>query len=123
MKFEIIDKSFCLYRLDENRGVPREIYQSSFFNVTKTDNELTMICDEEINLSCCTKLKDLKLIKISDCEGFHNLGIIKKISLAITKNEVSFWIISSYEANHVVVLKEKIDLAAKSLVDAGITAI
>ena len=123
MKFKVIKKSCCLYRIDENREVPIGIYQSSFFNVTKTDHELTIICDNDIDLSCCTKIEDLRLIRIFDCEGFDCKGVVSAISGTLTKSDISFSIISSYEANHILVLSSFIDRTVESLLDAGFVSI
>ncbi|MGL1894633.1 MAG: ACT domain-containing protein [Spirochaetaceae bacterium] len=120
MKLEIIKKSCTLYRLDENREVPREIYQSSFFSVTKTDQELSIICDSDVSLSCCgIKEKELRLIRVVGFLGFNTTGIISSISDVLTKNDISFFAISTFETDYIMVQTCVFDRTVEALSVSG----
>lgn len=103
MKLEVMKKSYSLYRFDENREVPRTIYQSSFFSVTKTDKELSIICDSDIDFPCCTSENDIRSIRVVGPLGFNVTGIIKSISETLSNNNISFFAISTFETDYILI--------------------
>lgn len=118
MKLEVMEKSCSLYKIDENREVPRSIYQSSFFSVTKTDKELSIICDSDIDISCCIRAKELRLIRVDGSLGLNTTGIISEISKALSSNGISFFAISTFETDYIIVegkvLGKSVELLSRS---------
>lgn len=120
MKLEVMSKSCSLYKIDENREVPRTIYQSSFFSVTKTDKELSIICDSDVDISCCRKAKDLRLIRVDGSLGLNTTGIIARISDVLSFNEISFFAISTFETDYIIVEGKTLELCINYLKQSGI---
>ena len=119
MKLEVMKKCCSLYRLDENREIPGEIYQSDFFFVAKSDKELSIICDADVNMSCCTKIEQLKLLRVDDVIDFDKIGVISSISDCFTKNGIPLLAESSFDTIYIVVKKVYVDTAIKALTEAG----
>ncbi len=103
MKLEVMEKSFSLYRFDENREVPRTIYQSSLFSVTKTDKELSIICDSDLDMPCNSADTDLRLIRVAGSLGFNTTGVISSLSKTLADNNISFFAISTFETDYILI--------------------
>lgn len=119
MKLEVMKKSYSLYRLDENREVPRSIYSSSFFSVTKTDKELSIICDTDLDFPCCSSEDDLRLIRVDGSLGFNTTGIISSLSETLSNNSISFFAISTFETDYIIVKSDVFDAALDGLKSDG----
>ncbi len=119
MKLEVLKKSYSLYRFDENREVPRSIYRASFFSVTKTDKELSIICDEDLDFPCCSVEKDLKLIRVAGTLGFNTTGIISALSETLSNNKISFFAISTFETDYIIVKSSVYSCAFDCLIKDG----
>lgn len=120
MKLEVLGNSCSLYKIDENREVPRSIYQSSFFSVTKTDKELSIICDSDIDISCCIKAKNLRLIRVEGSLGLNTTGIISELSNILSDNDISFFAISTFETDYIIVEDRVLEDSIKLLSHSGI---
>lgn len=120
MKLEVMSKKCSLYKIDEHREVPRTIYQSSFFSVTKTDKELSIICDSDIDISCCIKAKDLRLIRVDGSLGLNTTGIISNISCILSSNGISFFAISTFETDYIILEDRVLNNAIELLSNSGI---
>ncbi len=112
MKLEVMSKCCSLYKLDENREVPRAIYQSDFFSVTKTDKELSIICDCDVDISCGVREDNLRLIRVDGSLGFNTTGVVSSISESLSKGCISFFVISTFETDYIII---KSDVFNKSL--------
>lgn len=112
MKLEVMSNICSLYKIDENREVPRTIYQSSFFSVTKTDQELTIICDSSVNLSCCSKLSNLKLIRIEDASG------VNSTETSLRSGDIPFFGVSTYGSDYII-LEERYLKSALTILSAS----
>lgn len=119
MKLEVMNKNYSLYRFDENREVPRSIYQSSFFSVTKTDTELSIICDSDIDISCTCSQSDLRSIRVVGPLGFNVTGVIKSISDTLAKNDISFFAISTFETDYIIIKGDVFSKTVDSLISDG----
>ncbi len=119
MKFEVIKKCCSLYRLDENREVPRAIYYSSFFSVTRTDKELSIICDSDVDLSCGVKVNDLRLFRVVGSLGFNTTGIISSVSKTLSSNDICFFALSTFETDYIIVKSDDFDKTISSMVTDG----
>lgn len=119
MKLEVMKNSYSLYRFDENREVPRSIYQSSFFSVTKTDRELSIICDSNIDFPCTSCENDLRAIRVVGFLGFNVTGVIKSISEVLARNDISFFAISTFETDYIIIKSDVFNKTIDSLGSGG----
>lgn len=119
MKLEVMKKCCSLYRLDENREIPGDIYKSEFFSVTKTDKELSIICDSDINLSCCIKIEQLILLRVVDTVDFEMTGVISSISECLTKNGIPIFAESTSDTVYIIVRKSFFTETLKALSSYG----
>lgn len=119
MKLEVMKKCCSLYRLDENREIPGAIYQSDFFSVTKTDKELCIICDSDINLSCCTKIEQLMLLRVDDTLDFEMTGVISSIAECLTKSGIPLFAESTSDTVYIIVKKDLFHNTLEALADGG----
>lgn len=119
MKLEVMNKCCSLYRLDENREVPGSIYQSNFFSVTKTDKELSIICESDIDLSYCTKIDQLKLFRVDGTLDLEITGVISSISDCLTKRGIPLFAESTCDTLYIMVKKNSFDEALEALTSEG----
>jgi hypothetical protein len=94
----------------------RKFYDDAFVNI-KDDKEITVIIDQsKIKDKYFIKIdKNWKLITINIVFGFNVIGIMAKISSALSKKGISIMPIAAYSRDHILVKKENLDDAVKVL--------
>lgn len=89
---------------------------NEFLFIGKTDEEISVVCDEEYIPSDCIDIsKNWKCIKIIGTLDFSLIGILSKISTILAENNIGIFVVSTYNTDYILVKQDKIDLAKKCL--------
>ena len=123
LKFTILDENLTLHRLLPSESIPEEIFTSSFYSITKTSDELSIVCPEKISIKNSKKEMHWSCIKLIGPLPFEMTGVLAKISSCLAEAEISIFAISSYDTDYVLVKKSKLEKAVNSLSNAGFTYI
>ncbi len=119
MKLEILKESFSIHRLDTNENVSKELLKGSFYSITKTDDELSIVCDSSIALQSEKTEKGWSCIKIVGPLDFSLTGILAKISNVLAKEEISIFSISTYDTDYILIKSDQLGLAKSVLSQSG----
>ena len=88
-----------------------EKFKGSFFNLCITDDEVSLLLNEEYSELIDKKIneeKGFKCLKIEGVLDFGEIGIIAKISRILAKEEISIFVVSTYNTDYVLVKENKI---------------
>ena len=64
MQLKILDKKLKVIKLKESETVPEIVYKQDFYSITKTDEELSIVVDENVDISSDIVEKNWRAIKI-----------------------------------------------------------
>jgi len=107
--------TLTIHHFPQKSTIPQLLLQSpSFFSITKTTDELSIVCDESIDLESEKADKGWKAIKIQGPLQLDQVGIIAKFSKLLAQADIPIFVISTYETDYVLVkndtLKKTINL-------------
>ena len=83
----------------------------SFFNLCITEDEISVLLNEEYADMAGEKIneeKGFKCLKIEGVLDFGEIGIIAKISSILAKEEISIFVVSTYNTDYILVKENKI---------------
>ncbi len=123
MKLEILIGSFSVHRFCSEERIPAHVLNSSFYSITKTDEELSIVCPSSIHVSADHSEADWSCIKIVGPLDFSLTGIIAKISTLLAQVEISIFTISTYDTDYILVKTDRLGIATKVLTQSGYTFI
>ncbi|TGY43714.1 ACT domain-containing protein [Clostridium sartagoforme] len=115
LTLKLLKDKYSVCRLDKNNEIPKWIFDEEIFSITKTEDELSIVClqDKISNDIICEK--DWKILKIEGPLDFSLVGILSKISTLMANNKISIFAISTYDTDYILIKEESVDKAIKVL--------
>ena len=120
LHFTVLEGSFTLHRLKPDDQIQNDILGSSFYSITRTDEELSIICSEDVTIENTKKEENWACIKILGPLPFEMTGVLAKVSACLAESEISIFAISSYDTDYIFIKNENLEKAVNSLSSCGL---
>ena len=109
LALKILSDRMAVCRFDPTEAVPDWIDPSGFYSITRTEEELTIVCAETLVVRGTKSETGWRCFKVEGPLDFSEIGIIFSLTRPLAENGVSVFVISTFETDYFMV-KEK-DLA------------
>jgi uncharacterized protein len=121
LQLNILENHFMIHRFPANYEIPNQVYESQFYSISKTDEELSIICNSTTQINSEKSDTDWSCIKVEDPLDFSLTGILAKISTVLAKAKISIFVISTFDTDYILVKSEKLPFAERALLKSGYT--
>jgi hypothetical protein len=111
----LLDDHLAVCRLDAAAGVPAWATAASLFSMTRTADELSIVCLEECVPEGVRCEKGWRAFKLEGPFEFSEVGIISAVATPLAEAGVGIFAVSTFDTDYVLVKKERSDLAADVL--------
>jgi hypothetical protein len=115
----LLNETFIIYRLHPNQDIPEKALNASFFAVTRTDEELSLVLPESVRLECEKSEPGWACFKVDGPLAFELVGILAGISTVLAEAGVSIFALSTFDTDYVLVKREQVGAAKEALSSAG----
>ena len=109
----ILEGSVGICRFDARTPVPEWVYRSSFYSVTRTFDELSIVCSEDLIPKDCHCHKGWKCLQLAGPLNLAATGILASLTMPLARAAVSVFVLSTYDTDYLLVrlkdLKEVIE--------------
>lgn len=105
------------------KPLPNWLFKSSFYTVSKTADELSVVCEEDLVLGEIRKSVGWRLLKINAELDLSLTGITARFSTALAKAGVNLSVIATYNTDYILVEEAKLTTAIEALRGAGFEVI
>lgn len=119
LKMKLLEGIFGVCRLSSEDNIPHWCLQSEIYSITKTKDELSILCDLKFIPQGIKCEKPWKALKIEGPLDFALIGILSTISTLLAKNSISIFAISTYDTDYILVKEKDMDNAIKVLSNEG----
>ena len=109
LSLTLLAERLAVCRLDPDSTVPDWIDRTAFYSVTRTEEELTVVCAEALVAKGTVSETGWRCFKVEGPLDFSEIGIIFSLTQPLAQNRVSVFVISTFDTDYFMV-KEK-DLA------------
>jgi hypothetical protein len=113
------DGLYSIVKLPPEAIIPQWALESAFFSITKTSDELSVAAES----ACVPKGMDAdegwRALKIDGVLDFSLTGIISSISSLLAENNVSVFVVSTYNTDYILIKKENLYKAVRALKASG----
>ncbi len=120
-KLKILNGQFSIYRLSINSMIPPHIYDSEFYSIVKTSDEISIVCDSSIPLTAEKSSHEWMCMKFIGPLDFSLKGILSGISKVLANSKISIFALSTYNTDYILVEMSNITKAKQALITAGYT--
>lgn len=121
MVLHILEGIFSICKIKDVRNIN---WDSKYIFLGKTDDEISLVCDAREVPSNATDIdNDWKGFRVAGELEFSLIGIIAKISAILSDNNISIFVVSTYNTDYIFVKSKDFDCAINILIVNGYTFI
>lgn len=124
MKLKILDSTFSVVKFQPTETIPLWAINSYVFSITRTDEELSIVCPSEC-LSMNEVFTDVennwKCIKVEGILDFSLTGILASLANPLAEKKISIFAISTYNTDYLLIKSDSIEDAKVVLENEGHT--
>jgi len=115
----VLSETFTIHKLSPDASIPEGILKNNFYSVSKTENELSLVCSEVIEVQSLQSSKGWKCIKVKGPLDLNLTGILAGISDILTRGNISIFAISTFDTDYILVRSQDLPSARKKLKKGG----
>lgn len=117
LTMKLSKEKYGVCRLNKTELIPEWAKDSEFFSITKTLDELSIVCAQD-NIPHDIKCeKDWRALKVEGPLDFSLIGILSSISTILAQKSISIFAISTYDTDYILVKDKDIDNAIEELIN------
>lgn len=116
-----LDQEFAICKLAPDSLIPDWIWESSFYTITKTADELSLVCEQDkvIPHPSMKQENGWKCLQVVGPLDFSLTGILSSIAQPLADNKISIFAISTYDTDYILIKKEHFEDAQDVLQKNG----
>lgn len=116
---EMADR-LAVRRYPSDTPVPAWLASASFYSVTRTPDEVSVVCDARLGGADGAKVEvDWRAFRVAGKLDFTLTGILASIAVPLAEAGVSIFAVSTFDTDYVLVKEAQWSLARKTLAAAG----
>lgn len=102
-------------RLKRDAVIPGWASQGSFYSITKTSDELSVVCSQDNIPKGVMCEKDWRILRVEGPLDFSLIGILSSISTILAKKGISIFAVSTYDTDYILVKDKDTGSAIEAL--------
>ncbi len=111
----ILPQKLAVCRLNKDARIPSWVENDDYFSITKTNNELSIVCPENQVPDDIEAEKDWRAFKVEGPLDFSLTGILASLANPLAEAKISIFAISTYDTDYLLVKEDKLNEAVKVL--------
>ncbi len=119
LTMSLLKEEYGVCRLENDDSIPAWAIKGNFFSITKTSDELSIVCLQENIPNDIKCEKDWRVLKVEGPLDFSLVGILSSISSVLALKKISIFAISTYDTDYILVKETFLEKAVLSLREAG----
>jgi hypothetical protein len=119
LTLSLLSETFAICRLGPEADIPPWALDGEFFSVTRTQEELSLVCLQKKvpeNIRC---EKDFSCFKVEGPLDFSLTGILSSLTIPLAQAGISVLAISTFDTDYLLVKEVHVDRAVQKLSQAG----
>jgi hypothetical protein len=115
----ILHEDFAICRLGKDEAVPHWASNGIFFSITRTAEELSVVCPESLVPAGIKKEEHWKCLKVEGPLDFSLTGVLSSLTEPLARGGIGVFALSTYDTDYLLVKKDKLDATVDILVKEG----
>ena len=115
LKITLLEESYSVCRLSPGAPFPAWTADSAFLSMTRTADELSIVCLQSSIPEGVRCEKDWRILKVEGPLDFSLIGIIARISAILAEAGISLFAVSTFDTDYILVRQNSIEQAIETL--------
>jgi uncharacterized protein len=103
MRLEALDARLAISRLGADDAIPEWSTRGSFFSVTRTSDELSVVCEETLVPADAKTERGWSAIRVAGTLDFGLTGILSSLVAPLAARRISVFAISTFDTDYLLV--------------------
>jgi hypothetical protein len=114
-----VEGSFAICKLDKDAAVPPWATASSFFSITRTSDELSIVCPEAVVPGDVQCERGWRCLRVAGTMPFTVVGVLASLVTPLAEAGISVFAISTFDTDYLLVKEQDFEKAVAELGRAG----
>ncbi len=119
LTLSLLADTFTICRLGPDVDIPSWALAGDFYSITRTVEELSLVCLQKIVPEGTRCEKGFRSIKVEGPLDFALVGVLASLTEALAQEEISILAISTFDTDYLLVKEAQVDRAVQKLSQAG----
>ena len=115
LTLSVLPISLAVCQFPKGTSIPSYLVNSSFFSITQTEDELSVVCDQSLVPDDSKKTDDWRAFKVAGPLDFSLVGILSSLTVPLAENQIPVFVISTYDTDYLLVQDKYFSEAKKVL--------
>jgi len=111
----ILPNKLAVCRLENDARIPSWATDDSFFSISKTNDELSIVCSENKVPNGIKSEKNWRAFKVIGPLDFSLTGILASLANPLAEAKISIFAISTFDTDYLLVKNDNLEKAVKVL--------
>jgi hypothetical protein len=116
LTFKVLPARYAISQLPPDAAVPSWALEGAIFSITRTPEELSIICEETLALDGA---RGWRCIEVVGPFPLTAVGVAAEFTAVFARSEISLLVISTYNTDYIFLNDESLDRAIDALIEAG----
>jgi len=117
----VLPELYAICRLDADAPVPGWASSADFFSITRTANELSIVCKDSALPEGAHAERERRLMQIEGTLALTLTGVLAAVTAPLALAEISIFAVSTYDTDYLLVSEEDLQETVQVLEAAGHT--
>lgn len=117
LELQLLDLDLSIAKLSKVDNLEKIAEKSSFFSLTKTDDELSLVIETKFLPEHQYANEGWRAFEVCGPMAFSLVGILNQITQPLAKNNISIFSISTFDTDYILVKEEQVERAREILSD------
>jgi hypothetical protein len=115
----LLPGTYAVCRLDPNQAVPDWASGGPFLSLTRTAEELSLICQEDVVPEGIRREPGWQCLRVVGTLDFSLVGVLASLLMPLAEAGVSVFTLSTFDTDYVLVKEKDLDRTVEALLRAG----
>ena len=115
----VLPNSFAIVRLSPDANLPDWATTGTFFSVTRTSDELSIVCVARQVPSGVAAEKGWSALRVAGPFALSEIGVLSALAEPLAKAGVSLFVVSTFDTDYLLVSETQLLAAIAALKHAG----
>ena len=108
LTLSLLPSTLAVCRLDGESEFPAWAQSSSFLNIARTSDELSVVCDQSLVPDGVKMVAGWRAFKVEGPLDFSLTGIVSSISAVLADNKISIFVVSTFDTDYILVQEKNL---------------
>jgi len=120
-RFELtlLPERFAISQLAANAPIPEWATQGTFFSVTRTSDELSVVCEHARVPAGVRSQPGWSVLRVHGPFALMETGVLSSLASSLAEAKLSLFTISTFDTDYLLVSSESLSAAVSALERAG----